>query len=506
MAKTFSAAGIALAMITLIAGNSLGDVNSVPPPHPVILPPPVIRQFRGEWIATVANSDWPSKPGLPVAQQKQELLNILNTAQKDYLNTIVLQVRPASDALYASTFEPWSYFLTGKQGEPPIPFYDPLEFAIHEAHKRGLALQAWFNPFRAYFPGEKGGPASNSVIEEHPDWIVHYGNQTWLNPGLPAVQKYVLKVMLDVVKRYNLDGIQIDDYFYPYPIEERSGYLHFDDDAAYHRYLHLGGKLDLGDWRRENINHFIHDLYDEVKAVKPYVLVGISPFGIWRPGHPSTIKGYDAYSRIYCDSRLWLHRGWLDYLAPQLYWKISQPAQSFPVLLNWWLKQNLKNRHIWPGLFSDLVTGSGHRGPWPSQEITDQIAITQTFHDARGACLFSSSSLEQSRNLSDALRKLYSGPALPPSSPWLGAIAPKMPILMVGKTLAGSETAVWKSEALSLPPRFWVEQVLTPSGWQTSILPDDCTSTELPPLVSEVAISAIGASGLQSPPAIFTNH
>jgi uncharacterized lipoprotein YddW (UPF0748 family) len=319
-------------------------------------------EFRGAWVATVYNLDWPSKPGLPEAEQKAQLLRLLDRAAALKLNAILLQVRPASDALYASKKEPWSSFLTGKQGVSPG--YDPLEFAITEAHARGLELHAWFNPFRAAVSAE-ASLAPNHVAKLHPEWVRRYAGQLWIDPGAPAARDYVISVMVDVAKRYAVDGIHIDDYFYPYP----KGSAQFPDDATAAKY---GAGLSRGDWRRENINKFVEAMYRSVKAARPKARIGISPFGIWRPGVPTTIEAQlDSYAQLFSDSRKWLAEGWCDYLAPQLYWSIAPSKQSFPVLLDWWRAQS-HGKSVWPGIATERI-GSAR----PAQELIDQIALTR---------------------------------------------------------------------------------------------------------------------------------
>ncbi len=323
------------------------------------------EEFRGAWVATVFNLDWPSKAGLSAAQQQAQLRAILDRAAQLKLNAILLQVRPASDALYASKREPWSAFLSGKQGVSPG--YDPLAFAISEAHARGIELHAWFNPFRAA-TGTKGPFAPNHVTQTHPEWVRPYAGQLWLDPGEPKARQYVLDIILDVVKRYDIDGVHIDDYFYPYP----KGGAEFPDAATW-KNSGAPSSQSLADWRRDNINSFVSELYRQVKAEKQNVRVGISPFGIWRPHVPETIEAQlDAFSQLFADSRLWLQKGWCDYLAPQLYWPSAPAKQSFPVLLEWWRAQSVAGRPVWPGMATERIGGR-----IPAKEIVDQIALTR---------------------------------------------------------------------------------------------------------------------------------
>ena len=223
-------------------------------------------------------------------------------------------------------------------GRAPQPLYDPLAFAIAEAHQRGLELHAWFNPFRALHPQAKSPVAVNHISRIHPEFVRRYGDQLWLDPGEPAVRAYVLRVVMDVVRRYDVDGVQFDDYFYPYPEKNAAGReLEFPDDATWKKYGLASGLFNRDDWRRANVNQFVQSVYQSIKALKPWVKFGISPFGIWRPMNPPQIRGLDAYAKLYADSRLWLANGWLDYFAPQLYWAVEPQEQSFPALLDWWV-------------------------------------------------------------------------------------------------------------------------------------------------------------------------
>jgi uncharacterized lipoprotein YddW (UPF0748 family) len=355
------------------------------------------REFRGAWVATVYNLDWPSNPGLPPATQKAQMRALLDRAADLKLNAILLQVRPASDALYSSTREPWSEFLSGKAGVSPG--YDPLAFAVTEAHARGIELHAWVNPFRAA-ASANGNLPSNHVAKQHPDWVRRFGKQLWIDPGEPAAREYVISVITDIVRRYDIDGVQIDDYFYPYPLHP--GDASFPDDATWQRYGMKSG-LSRPDWRRENINDFVRSMYRAVKATKRDVRVGISPFGIWRPGVPPTIEAQlDAYAQLFADARKWLAEGWCDYLAPQLYWSIEPTKQSFPVLLDWWRAQS-HGKPIWPGIATERI------GPNRSaREIVDQIALTRRGTSSTGHIHWSMKALLRNQGGIDNL--LRAGP------------------------------------------------------------------------------------------------
>ncbi len=462
--------------------------------------PQTPRELRGVWIATVDNIDWPSKPGLPANKQKDELIAILNKAKELNLNAVFFQIRPAGDALYDSPIEPWSEYLTGKQGKPPKPYYDPLKFAIKEAHKRGLELHAWFNPFRASQPSEESEFTPNQVINQHPEWVVKYGDHYWLNPGLEKARQYSMKVVADVVRRYDIDGVHMDDYFYPYVIADSSGKpISFPDSTAYHQYVKEHGSISRGDWRRQNINIFVKKLSKEVHRIKPDVRFGISPFGIWRPGHPSQIKGYDAYAKIYADSSKWLRKGWVDYLSPQLYWKIEQRGQSFPVLLKWWKKQNYYERHLWPGLFTSRVGKS-----WKAGQIIRQIKIIRKNEGRSGGEIhFSMKALMRNAGgINNKLKdRIYSYAALVPATTWLPHQKPQQPDASFhreGKNLViNLAKHHWKA------PWLWVIKVNHGAHWSVSILSGDKPSFTFPKQNSfgdfkGLIISTVDSLGIES--------
>lgn len=403
--------------------------------------PAVPREFRGVWVASVANIDWPSKKGLSTAEQKAEMRAILDRCQAIGLNAVVLQIRPTADALYRSRIEPWSVYLTGKQGQAPDPGYDPLAEWVKEAHLRGLELHAWFNPFRAGHSSDTSEPHKSHVRARRPDLVRQYGNMIWMDPSEPDAQRQSMRVVLDVVRRYDIDGVHVDDYFYPYP-DEKAG--EFPDDAQYQKYLKKGGKLAKDDWRRDNINKFMKKFHDEVKKIKPHVKVGVSPFGIWRPGYPQGIEGFDQYAKLYADAKLWWNEGWMDYLAPQLYWNIDREKQSFEKLMNWWASENTQGRHLWPGLFTSKYAAASKPDekpvPWPADEIQKQIKLTRDSANqagsgqggaggATGVVHFSMKALMD--NMGGLAGRLesdeYAGAALVPPSPWLDDKAPKTP-------------------------------------------------------------------------------
>jgi len=329
-------------------------------------------EFRGAWIATVYNINFPSKPGLPPATQKAEAIRLLDAAKSANLNAVILQVRPESDALYASDLEPWSRYLTGTQGSSPG--YDPLAFFIQEARKRGIGVHAWLNPYRAAANGSQARSA-NHISRRFPQFAYRVGNVLWMDPGALPVQRHIVAVVRDLARRYGLAGIHLDDYFYPYPTNSGAVFP-FPDDATYAAYRSGGGALGKADWRRRNVNSLIREIHTAVKKENPTMLFGVSPFGIYTKGVPSDVKaGVDQFHQLYSDPLTWMREGWVDYLAPQLYWVEGGP-QSFSSLLRWWRSQaaNPRGVPVWPGIAVDRMTSHG----WPSSEIAVQLALEKS--------------------------------------------------------------------------------------------------------------------------------
>ncbi len=405
------------------------------------------REFRGAWIATVANIDWPSKPGLPSVEQKQQFIRLLDQLQSLGCNAVIVQIRPACDALYKSEKEPWSYYLTGSQGEPPFPYYDPLVFMINEAHKRNLEFHAWFNPFRALMNYRKNPNPPNHVTKVHKDWVINYGPKAYIDPGYPEAREYVIDVITDVVKRYDIDAVHLDDYFYPYRIAGKE----FGDYKSYTKY---GKGTNKEDWRRDNVSRFVSLLNTSIKHIKPYVKLGISPFGIWRnkskdPEGSETKGGQTTYDDLYADVLKWLEKGWVDYLMPQLYWEHNHRAAPFKVLQPWWYDHCYK-RHIYYGLGVYRMTNA-RSGPWTStRELLWQIK------DIRGNCpnsgysFYSASCFDKIKiPIEDSIRQNYAQyPALVPEMPWLDNKAPATPVLTVENNTLKWETANPDKETL----------------------------------------------------------
>ena len=466
--------------------------------------PPVAREFRGAWIATVNNIDWPSKPGLSTAAAQKELRAIIERAAQLKLNALIFQVRPACDALYVSKLEPWSEFLTGEMGKAPSPAWDPLAFAITEAHKRGLELHAWFNPYRARYSRTHGTVASTHISKTQPAVVKSYAGYQWMDPAEPKATAHSLAVILDVVRRYAVDGVHIDDYFYPYPVKGDKGkWKDFPDGASWKKYK---GKLTRGDWRRDHINRFVQRMYAEIKKIRPTVKVGISPFGIWRPGHPQQIKGLDAYEALYADARKWLNEGWLDYCAPQLYWRIAPKAQSYPVLLKWWVGENKKQRHLWPGNNSAKVK------LWKTDEFIKQIGITRKERGATGNIHWNVSALTKDLGgLATQLQKTaYREPALVPASPWLDKLPPLPPQIKIHPgPMPGKILLDWRNPRRE-PVARWTFQMRINGQWTTMIFPGQQRIAILnlngPRIPDAFALTAIDHAGNASAPAVFSQR
>ena len=380
---------------------------------------PPKREFRAAWVASVTNLDWPSSPGGTPAAQKTQLVNLLDALQTAGINVIIFQVRPECDALYASPYEPWSYYLTGGQGASPVPAYDPLQYAVEEAHKRGMELHAWFNPYRAVRSIGQYPIAASHVSVTHPDWILTFPSTKLkiLNPGLQDVRDHVAKIVADIVRRYDVDGVHADDYFYPYdPIITTEDAATF---AAFPR-----GFTNIGDWRRDNVNLLMKMVTDSIAAIKPYVKFGMSPFGIWKSGVPPGIVGLNAYSEIYGDAIAWLQQRTVDYLTPQLYWPIGG-SQDYVRLMNWWADSCAANgRHLYPG------HGAYRISSWSAGELPAQIRLNRGNPKAGGSVFFRAYQgiLDNPKGFLDSLRNdFYKYPSLLPAMAWKDGVPPYMP-------------------------------------------------------------------------------
>ncbi|HVH12892.1 MAG TPA: family 10 glycosylhydrolase [Longimicrobium sp.] len=433
--------------------------------------PAVLREFRGVWVATVDNIDWPSKPGLPADSQRAELIAILDRAVQLNLNAIVLQVRPAADAIYPSELEPWSEYLTGQAGAPPSPNYDPLRFAVEESHRRGLELHAWFNPYRARHPSAKTEYSAEHIARARPDLVRRYGGNLWMDPGEPEVRARTLAVVLDVVRRYDIDGVHLDDYFYPYPEVDTATRqpIDFPDEPSWRRYVEAGGTMSRSDWRRENVNTLIRELYDGIHREKPWVKFGISPFGWWRPNVPPGVgTAFDQHEQLYADARKWIREGWVDYYTPQLYWAISRPDLPYPILLRWWIEQNVHGRHMWPGNFTSRVPRE-----WRAEEITDQVWVTRGMPGASGNVHFSMKVFMQNPDsLNERLmRGPYRNRALVPATPWLGGRVLSAPEVTAARSASDGSVAIRMEPTAGAEPMWWIVRVRRGTQWTVDVVP-----------------------------------
>ncbi len=418
--------------------------------------PKVETEFRAVWIATVDNIDFPSKRNLSVAEQKAEIIRDLELAESLKMNAVVFQVRPMCDAIYESKIEPWSEFLTGQMGKAQA--FDPLKFITAEAHRRGILVHAWFNPYRAYHPAAKT-VSENHITKRRPDLVRNYGNYLWLDPTEPEVQKYSLSVVLDVVKRYDIDGVHFDDYFYPYPITENGVKVEFPDDKNWQKYEKAGGKLKRDDWRRKNVDDFIASVGREIKKIKPEIMYGISPFGV----------AEENYKNLYADAEKWLRDGTVDYFVPQLYWKSDRPNREFPLLLKFWEDRNPKRRHVWAGIGTYKIPSKTES--FSAAEIVKQISYTREIQLTSGNIQFSFKSVRSDFDkIQTALREnAYQRGAIIPQSNWIKTIkilAPKVSV----KRDAQFVRATWTEQGTK--KAFWfIVYAKDKNGWNYSILP-----------------------------------
>lgn len=402
---------------------------------------PPKREFRGAWIATYFGIDWPNSSQTP-AQQRAALITILNHHQATGINAVFLQVRSQCDAFYPSAIEPWSQYLTGKQGRAPSTAWDPLQFAIDECHKRGMELHAWLNPYRA-IANVSNLPSfdASHVTKQHPEWMLASGTQLILNPGLPEVRDYITSVVTDIVQRYDVDGIHFDDYFYPT--------TSFNDDAAFAAYPR--GFTNRANWRRDNINLLIEGVNQTITTLKPWVKFGVSPSGIYRnstnPDIGTPTKGLEHYTSHYADTRKWIQQGWVDYLAPQVYWNIGYSIADYSLIVPWW-NNNTYARHMYIGMAGYRV---GEAGAWNiPTEIPNQVRLNRSYANIKGQANYNTSSLRTNKlGFRDSLRlDFYRKPALQPAMTWKDATPPGAPVeLKVVKYGADSVVLDWTSTA-----------------------------------------------------------
>ncbi|MFC0598665.1 glycoside hydrolase family 10 protein [Streptomyces palmae] len=354
------------------------------------------REFRGMWLATVANRDWPSQPGLPAAAQRQELLALLDAAAARRLNAVIFQVRPTADALWPSPYEPWAEYLTGVQGRDPG--WDPLGTAVREAHARGLELHAWFNPYRVANHTDLTRLVPSHPARLHPDWVVPYGGKLYYNPGLPEVRRFVQDAMLDAVARYDIDAVHWDDYFYPYPVAGQT----FDDTEAFARYG--AGFPDRAAWRRDNTDQLVREMGRRVREIKRQVRFGISPFAVWRnkatdPEGSDTRAGVQTYDDLYADTRRWVRERWIDHIVPQVYWNIGFQAADYAALVPWWAETvRGTGVHLYIGEALYKAGDPAQPAAWQDPaELSRHLTFDRGFPEVRGNVWFSAEEVVQDR-------------------------------------------------------------------------------------------------------------
>jgi uncharacterized lipoprotein YddW (UPF0748 family) len=384
------------------------------------------HEFRGVWVATVDNIDWPTRGNYNTETQKAEFIQLLDRHQRNGMNAVIVQVRPATDAFYPSDLEPWSEWLTGKQGQAPSPYYDPLQFMITETHKRGMEIHAWCNPYRAEFHIGKSSISPTHITRVHPEWFLAYGTTRYFDPGNREARQFVVNVIRDIVRRYDVDAIHFDDYFYPYRIAGKE----FPDDSSYARY---GRGMTRDDWRRSNTDSIILQLSTAIKEEKKYCRFGISPFGVWRNASKDSLgspthAGVTNYDDLYADILLWLKNGWIDYVAPQLYWEFGHPVVPFDVLLDWWSKHSY-GRACYVGIG---IYRAGSNAAWRDKnQVPQMIRAMRDAPGIDGAIYFSSKTFERNPNgWNDSLQQhYYLYPALIPAMPWIDSVRPQPPVV-----------------------------------------------------------------------------
>lgn len=392
------------------------------------------REFRSAWVATVANIDWPSSRNSTSGEQIAELVDMMDKLKAAGINAVMFQVRTECDALYDSPYEPWSYWLTGEQGVAPQPYYDPLKFAIDEAHSRGMELHAWFNPYRAVKNIGDYKSSEKHVSIKHPEWLLKFKDYTMLDPGQPEVKDYIAKIITDVIRRYDVDGIHFDDYFYPY-----SPKVSNEDSLTFAKFK--GSYDNIDDWRRYSINSMVAQVYDSIKAIKPNVKYGISPFGIVE-NHYAGTNGFNSYQILYCDPLTWIKDKTVDYVNPQLYWERGHKLADYSKLLPWW-DSIVGDRHLYIGHFSSRFESKRWEGT--KNETIAQIKMNRQYKNVLGSVFFSAKSLTENYNgFADSLTNgVYKYPALLPIISWKDTTAPTAPGELIVEGDYTERTLTW---------------------------------------------------------------
>lgn len=393
------------------------------------------REFRAAWVTTFSNLDWPSKRGLSSEEQRNEFIEILNQLEKSKINAVIVQVRAAADAFYPSKLAPWSAWLSGNQGEAPSPYYDPLAFMIEECHKRNMEFHAWFNPFRAVSHTKFSSVATNHISNTNKDYFFYYGESVYFNPGINEVKNHIKEIVAEVVNNYDIDGIHFDDYFYPYTIDNRD----IPDHETYKKQC-PDSSFTIKEWRRNNINQLVKSIGDTIKKIKPYVKFGVSPYAVWRNKTEdslgsNTFSGQTSYDNLYCDTKLWMEKGWVDYMAPQLYWSTKSKYTNYHNLIEWWNSNNI-NRHLYIGHAIYKLDKANKRG-YETAELIDQINISRDQSTVQGNIFFRADAfIKNHQNFISTFEEgIYKYPALIPPMEWIDSVAPSAPQKISSKYL-----------------------------------------------------------------------
>ncbi|MBQ3618158.1 MAG: family 10 glycosylhydrolase [Bacteroidales bacterium] len=425
--------------------------------------PDTTREFRGVWVATSKRIDYPTVATTDSKVLKQNYLDLLTTWRNAGYNAVIFQVRPAADAFFASEYEPWSEWLTGKQGRAPVPYFDPLEFMVRETHAIGMEYHAWFNPFRAVATIQYADVCKEHISNTKPEWFFTYGANKYFDPGIPEVRNYLIRIIVDVVKRYDIDGVHFDDYFYPYPVTgDNKKIVPLPDEATFKKYGK--GFSNIADWRRNNINEFIKECYIAIKNEKPWVKFGVGPAGVWRnkredPAEGSPTNSLSGYDYLYADALAWLKNGWVDYCAPQIYWNIGHVYNDFETVVKWWNNHAYgRNIYIGIGAYNQENPSGGWTDP---QEIPNQIKITRKYPNVQGVIVYRSTTVAKNPlNMVSAVRQnCFTKNVMMPQMPWLSVFPESPQVSMVkmrnqyhvywqkdnGKHLPPADTAVFYS-------------------------------------------------------------
>ncbi|MGB4413475.1 MAG: family 10 glycosylhydrolase [Paludibacter sp.] len=382
-----------------------------------LLAQPKKREMRAVWIATVANIDWPSQRNLAPKAQREEMRKILDELAKNNINAIVIQIRPTADAFYTSTLEPWSHWLTGKQGVRPAEFYDPLQFVIEEAHKRCIEVHVWLNPYRVTNSDNLDILSKNHLYYKNKELFLKYGGKYYFDPGLDETREFLNRVVEDVVERYDIDAVHFDDYFYPYRVKNEE----FPDDKSFKNNPRGFAPNQKDDWRRNNVNLVIAELQHTIKSIKPWVEFGVSPFGVWRndsedPRGSATRAGVQNYDDLYADILKWLKEGTIDYVVPQLYWEIGKKVADYEILVKWW-SENSFGKNLYIGLYASQLGEAKAPAAWrKGNELARQLNMNKQYSQVDGAVFFSAKGFMQNKQgLNDSLQNnYYKYPALCP--------------------------------------------------------------------------------------------